>query len=87
MVRGAADPESAGLRRANEEQRRTVQFRFAEALTARTGGRLRDGHDDADAALAALGPETYGLLVTGRGWSPQLWERWAADTLVRQLLA
>lgn len=91
VVRGAAaaDAEVAALWRANQEQRHTVQLRFAEALTGKTGGALRDGHDAtsaADIALAVLGPETYGLLVTGRGWSPARWERWATDALVRQLL-
>ncbi|WP_407565483.1 TetR/AcrR family transcriptional regulator [Streptomyces sp. 184] len=90
VVRGAvgADPELAGLWRTYEQQRHTVQLRFAEALVAKAGG-LRDGHDAAsaaDVALAVLGPETYGLLVTGRGWPPARWERWAADCLVRQLL-
>ncbi|MFI2433185.1 TetR/AcrR family transcriptional regulator [Streptomyces sp. NPDC018693] len=91
VVRGAAtaDPELAELWRNNQEQRHTVQLRFAEALTAKAGGALRDGHDSAsaaDIALTVLGPETYGLLVTARGWSPARWERWAADALVRQLL-
>ncbi|MFB8777318.1 TetR/AcrR family transcriptional regulator [Streptomyces broussonetiae] len=91
VVRGAAaaDSEVAALWRANQEQRHTVQLHFAEALVAKTGGALRDGHDAAsaaDIALAVLGPETFGLLVTGRGWSTARWERWAADSLVRQLL-
>ncbi|EPJ36091.1 hypothetical protein STAFG_6842 [Streptomyces afghaniensis 772] len=50
---------------------------------------MRDGHDAesaADITLTVLGPETYDLLVTGRGWIPARWEAWAADTLVRQLL-
>jgi AcrR family transcriptional regulator len=77
-VRGAAaaDPELAELWRTNLQQRHT-------------DGPLRDGHDAAsaaDIALTVLGPETYVLLVTGRGWPPTRWERWAADTLVRQLL-
>lgn len=106
VVRGAvgADEELAGLWRTYEEQRHTVQLRFAEALAAKAAagagaeagaagpagaGGLRDGHDAAsaaDVAFAVLGPETYGLLVTGRGWPPARWERWAADGLVRQLL-
>jgi AcrR family transcriptional regulator len=100
VVRGAAtaDPELAELWRTGLEQRHTVQLRFAEALVAKvakgakgakTDGPLRDGHDAAsaaDIALAVLGPETYALLVTARGWSPSRWERWAADALVRQLL-
>lgn len=91
VVRGAAaaDPELADLWHTNHQQRRTVQLRFAEALLTKTGGRLRDGHDTAsaaDIAFAVLGPETYDLLVSERGWTPARWERWAADTLVRQLL-
>ncbi|MFI8817189.1 MULTISPECIES: TetR/AcrR family transcriptional regulator [unclassified Streptomyces] len=91
VVRGAAasDPELAELWRINQEQRHTVQLRFARALTEKTGGSLREGHDAAsaaDIALTVLGPETYGLLVTGRGWPPSRWEKWAADALVRQLL-
>lgn len=56
---------------------------------AKAGGSLRDGHDStsaADVALTILGPETYGLLVTQRGWTPARWEQWAADSLARQLL-
>ncbi|MFP3989490.1 helix-turn-helix domain-containing protein [Streptomyces sp. E11-3] len=91
VVRGAAaaDPELATLWRTNQEQRHTVQLRFAQALVAKAGGTLRDGHDAAsaaDIALTVLGPETYGLLVYARGWTPTRWEHWAADTLVRQLL-
>ncbi|GAA1599524.1 hypothetical protein GCM10009731_60580 [Streptomyces globosus] len=90
-VRGAAaaDPELAVLWQANLDQRHAVQHRFASALAAKARGGLRDGHDAdsaADAALALLGPETYGLLVKRRGWTPDRWERWAADSLVRQLL-
>ncbi|MFF0449607.1 helix-turn-helix domain-containing protein [Streptomyces sp. NPDC004609] len=85
----AADAELAELWRANGEQRHTVQRRFAEALVEKAGDALRDGHDAAsaaDIAVTVLGPETYALLVTGRGWSPSRWEHWAADALVRQLL-
>ncbi|MFI9585464.1 TetR/AcrR family transcriptional regulator [Streptomyces sp. NPDC052236] len=91
VVRGAAaaDPELAELWRTSQHQRHTVQLRFAEALVTKVDGPLRDGHDAAsaaDIALTVLGPETYALLVTGRGWPPSRWERWAADALVRQLL-
>ncbi|MER6913546.1 helix-turn-helix domain-containing protein [Streptomyces sp. NPDC000594] len=85
----SAEPELAALWRTNQEQRHTVQLRFAQALVTKADGGLRDGHDAgsaADVALALLGPETYGLLVTGRGWTPERWERWATDALVRQLL-
>ncbi|MFF9868152.1 TetR/AcrR family transcriptional regulator [Streptomyces sp. NPDC013953] len=89
VVRAAtADPEIAALWRTNVDQRHAVQLRFAQALAAK--GALRHGHDSesaADIALAVLGPESYGLLVTTRGWSPARWEEWAADSLSRQLLA
>ncbi|MBD3934028.1 TetR/AcrR family transcriptional regulator [Streptomyces chumphonensis] len=91
VVRGAAaaDAEMAQVWRTNQRQRHTVQLRFAEALVRKADGPLRDGHDAAsaaDVALALLGPETYGLLVTTQGWTPARWEHWAADTLTRQLL-
>ncbi|MFF4871456.1 TetR/AcrR family transcriptional regulator [Streptomyces sp. NPDC000961] len=91
VVRGAAaaDPELAELWRANLHQRHTVQLCFAQALVEKIDSGLRDGHDAtsaADIATTQLGPETYGLLVNDRGWSASRWERWTADTLVRQLL-
>ncbi|MGW6455740.1 TetR/AcrR family transcriptional regulator [Streptomyces sp. NPDC055078] len=91
VVRTAApaDPELAALWRINQEQRHTVQLSFARALVAKTAGGLRGGYDAesaADVAMTLLGPETYALLATGRGWPPARWERWAADALVRQLL-
>ncbi|MER5493501.1 helix-turn-helix domain-containing protein [Streptomyces sp. NPDC002490] len=91
VVRAAAasEPELAELWRTSMEQRHTVQLAFARALVDKTDGGLRDGHDAtsaADLAFTVLGPETHGLLVTVRGWTPDRWERWAADALVRQLL-
>ncbi|MFE9773669.1 TetR/AcrR family transcriptional regulator [Streptomyces sp. NPDC005931] len=91
VVRGAADTDAelGDLWRTNREQRHAVQLRFAEALSAKADGRLRDGLDAAsaaDIAFTVLGPETYDLLVGVRGWPPARWERWATDSLVRQLL-
>ncbi|MCA6091063.1 TetR/AcrR family transcriptional regulator [Streptomyces sp. SCA3-4] len=91
VVRGAAtaDPEIAALWRANIAQRHAVQLRFAQALVTKTGGVLRHGNDNesaADITLTVLGPESYGLLVTLRGWTPTRWEEWATDSLARQLL-
>jgi prophage antirepressor-like protein len=40
-----------------------------------------------DIAWAISSPEMYRLLVTERGWSPDTFERWLADSLVSQLLA
>lgn len=91
VVRSAAtaEPECAELLRTNLQQRYTVQHVFAEALVTKTGNGLRDGHtadSAADIALTVLGPETYTMLVSGRGWPPERWQQWAADALIRQLL-
>ncbi|MFD7627783.1 TetR/AcrR family transcriptional regulator [Streptomyces sp. NPDC059851] len=91
VVRGAAtsEPELAELWRTNLRQRHMVQLHFAQALEAKIPGGLRDGHDAesaADISMTVLGPETYGLLVTDRQWAPERWQRWAADSLARQLL-
>jgi AcrR family transcriptional regulator len=39
-----------------------------------------------DIAWAISSPEMYRLLVTERGWSPDAFEHWLADSLVAQLL-
>ncbi|MFI6478357.1 TetR/AcrR family transcriptional regulator [Nonomuraea sp. NPDC050663] len=89
VVRSAAatDPEIDEMWRTNLAQRHTVLSVFAGALAAKGG--LRDGVNAvraADMALAVLAPESYRLLVEGRGWTPDAWTDWAADTLTRTLL-
>ncbi|MFD0304550.1 hypothetical protein [Streptomyces sp. NPDC127119] len=66
-----------------------MQLNFAEALVPKTAAGLRDGHDAAsaaDIALTVLGAETFTPLDAGRGWTPERWQHWSADCLVRQLL-
>ena len=56
-------------------------------IVAGSGG-LRRGLSPSAAAdgLFAIGsPETYRLLTADRGWSPERFERWYADTLARLL--
>lgn len=89
VVRSAAgsDPEIADLWQTNLAQRHTVFVAFAGALAGKVP--LRDGLTTvraADIMLAVLSPETYGLLVTGRGWSGDEWVAWASDVLLRQLV-
>ena len=53
------------------------------------GGSLRKGVSATVAAdtLFAIGsPETFRLLTVERGWSPDRFERWYADTLALLLL-
>ena len=41
----------------------------------------------ADVAWSIEGDESYHGLVVDRGWSPERWEAWLGETLVRLLLA
>ena len=58
--------------------------------TVADAGGLRKGLD-VDAAADVLWtlnhPDVWQLLVGQRGWTPEEWERWFADTSVAQLLA
>jgi AcrR family transcriptional regulator len=53
------------------------------------GGALRDGLDAARAAdiMWTLNhPDVWHLLVGARGWTPEAWEQWFAETVSEQLL-
>jgi hypothetical protein len=50
---------------------------------------LRDGYDEdmlTDVLWSIGTPMVYRKLVRERGWSPERYERWAADTLCRLFL-
>jgi hypothetical protein len=49
------------------------------------GPSLRLTGEAVDALYAIGSPETYGLLVRDRGWSPARFERWYA-TSIRELI-
>ena len=89
VLRGAAasDPELGELWRRYKAQRFEGQRVLLGIVTEGTG--LRDGLTP-EAALDVLftlgSPETYGLLVGDRGWSPTRFEGWYEDTLARLLL-
>lgn len=83
----AADPEVAALRDRGRAQRLAGQRELLRLVVGATG--LRAGLDFATAVdiLYAVGsPETYRLLVTGRGWSGSRFERWYGEALERLLL-
>jgi hypothetical protein len=40
-----------------------------------------------DALWTLTGRETYRMLVITRGWTPDQYEKWLGDTLIRTLLA
>jgi hypothetical protein len=89
VLRGAAaaDPEIASSWELHKSQRFAGQRELARIVGA--GGSLKKGlsADAVGDTLFAIGsPETYRLLTVDRGWSPDRFERWYADTLSRLLL-
>jgi hypothetical protein len=89
LLRGAGvvAPELAKL----EQQRECVRYERQGKMInlLRDVGRLRPdlGHRTArDIFWMFTGRDVYRMLVRERGWSPQKYEEWLADTLVRSLL-
>jgi TetR/AcrR family transcriptional regulator, regulator of autoinduction and epiphytic fitness len=84
---GATDPEIAQLWRTLQDQRRSGLGRAAARF--HEDGILRPGLSvdrAADVLWFFSGPWAFRELVTGRGWSPDDFETWAAATLAAQLL-
>jgi AcrR family transcriptional regulator len=82
-----ADPELAALWREIGERRAENMRRFVTDLME--AGGLRSGvslEEAADFVWSTNAPEFYHLLVTERGWTPEQFERWLADTWTRMLL-
>jgi AcrR family transcriptional regulator len=89
LLRGAGvvAPELAQL----EQQRERVRYERQEIMISllRDAGRLRSGLDHRtarDILWMFTGSEVYRMLVRERGWSPQKYQGWLADTLVHSLL-
>src|SRR6266852_4226240 len=89
LLRGAGvvAPELAKL----EQQRERLRYERQEDMITSLGeaGRLRTGlnHRTArDIFWTFTGRDVYRMLVRERGWSPQKYQDWLADTLVRSLL-
>jgi AcrR family transcriptional regulator len=89
VIRDAApaDPEIGALWERMQSEFHANQKAVIEAFAER--GTLREGLD-VDRATDILwtlnNPTVYLLLVDGRGWAPNEYERWLADTLIAQLL-
>jgi AcrR family transcriptional regulator len=82
---GSAEPELAALWRQIAERRAANMHRFVADLTAVAELRV-DPDDAADIVWATNAPELYQLLISQRGWSPERYERFLADTWRRLLL-
>jgi AcrR family transcriptional regulator len=89
ILRSAApvDPDAEALWRLIQTDFYDNQRVIVESLQARQA--LRPGLDVAQASdiLWTLNhPDVWLLLVGERGWAPERWERWFADTACAQLL-
>ena len=80
-----AEPELAALWREIAERRAANMRRFVADLAAVATLRVDPG-EAADIVWATNAPELYQLLTGQRGWSPERYERFLADTWCRLLL-
>jgi AcrR family transcriptional regulator len=83
----AAEPDLAEVSRQLEAQRLDGMGRFAQLLADR--GALRPGlsvQEARDVLWTLNAHAVHDLLVTQRGWSPERYRDWLADTLARALL-
>jgi hypothetical protein len=83
----ATDPEAAGVWEQLQAERLAGMALFARALRAE--GHLRPGVQEEEARdllWTCNSPETYELLVLRRGWTPERYGRWVADSLIAALL-
>lgn len=89
MVRSAApsEPEAAGIWQAISDRRAHNMRLFVADLRA-AGGVREDMDDDtlADVVWLLGGTETWLALVEDRGWEPQRFEAWLAESWSRLLL-
>jgi AcrR family transcriptional regulator len=83
----ATDPEAAGVWEQLQAERLAGLTLFARAL--HDAGHLRPDvpmEEARDLLWTCNSPETYDLLVLQRGWTPERYGRWVADTLSAALL-
>ena len=83
----STEPDAAQVWREISDRRAANMRKLAEDLDA--AGGLRPGltvEEAADVIWATNSPEVYVLLTAERGWTPDRYERWLADTWHRLLL-
>jgi AcrR family transcriptional regulator len=87
ILRTAAsvDTTAAELQRTDTERRYQGQLAYVDMLLE--NGPLRAGRSHAADTYATLAsPAAYAFLIDERGWAPEQFEEWLADTLTRTLL-
>ena len=83
-----SDPDAAALLAEQRQHRDRGQEQIARALAG--AGALRPGlaeRDAADIIHALMSPEVYRLFVADRGWPPERYQHWLAESLISQLIA
>jgi AcrR family transcriptional regulator len=83
----STEPDAASVWHEISERRAANMRKLAQDLAA--AGGLRPGlsiDEAADVIWATNSPEVYVLLTAERGWTPDRYERWLADTWRRLLL-
>ena len=83
----STEPEAEEVWREISERRAANMRRLVQDL--KSTGRLRPDmsiNDAADVVWATNSPELYVMLTVERGWPPQRYERWLADSWCRLLL-
>jgi AcrR family transcriptional regulator len=86
VLQAAAAGEAGELLAENKRQRHEGNRVKAEELRRKPGfARGLTSASAADMIYGLASEELYGLLVVDRGWSPEKWERWCRDILIRIL--
>ena len=80
-----AEPQLAALWQEIAERRHANMRRFVADLATSATLRVEPG-EAADIVWATNAPELYQLLIGQRGWTPERYERFLADTWRRLLL-
>ncbi len=87
QIAASSDANAAQLQQRDRERRYRGQTQYIDMLLA--NGPLRSGltpRNAADTYAALANPESYAFLTGERGWSPERFEHWLADSLTRLLL-